>query len=57
MSIFVFDNRKICYEIVYGEILQKVPKAKMNLFEHGDHPAMLTNFEEFYGLSMDFLKG
>lgn len=54
---FMYSIADDYYEKVYGEILRKVSTAKMNLFEHGDHPAMLTNFEEFYGLSMDFLKG
>ena len=50
----VYDIADDYYENVYGAIIQKVPKAKMHLFEHGDHPAMLSDFEEFYGLSMDF---
>ena len=54
---FMYSIADDYYERVYGEIIRKVPNAKMHLFEHGDHPAMLTNFEEFYGLSSDFLKG
>ena len=54
---FMYSIADDYYEKVYGEIRGKVPKARMHLFEHGDHPAMLTNFEEFYKLSMDFLKG
>ena len=54
---FMYSIADDYYEKVYGEILEKVPDGKMHLFEHGDHPAMLTNFEEFYRLSMDFLKG
>ena len=44
------------YEKVFGSILQKVPNGRMHLFEHGDHPAMLSDFDEFYGLSCDFLR-
>ena len=51
---FMYSIADDYYEKVYGAIIQKVPKAKMHLFEHGDHPAMLSDFEEFYGLSMDF---
>ena len=51
---FMYSIADDYYENVYGAIIQKVPKAKMHLFEHGDHPAMLSDFEEFYGLSMDF---
>jgi len=54
---FMYSISDDYYEKVYGEILKKVPRAGMHLFEHGDHPAMLTNFEEFYRLSTDFLKG
>ena len=51
---FMYSIADDYYENVYGAIIQKVPKAKKHLFEHGDHPAMLSDFEEFYGLSMDF---
>ena len=54
---FMYSISDDYYEKVYGEILKKVPRAEMHLFEHGDHPALLTDFEEFYRLSMDFLKG
>lgn len=47
----VYDNY---YETVYGKILKQIPKGKMYLFESGDHPAMITNAEAFYDLSMDF---
>ncbi|WP_367270510.1 hypothetical protein [Ruminococcus sp.] len=36
-------------------MLQKIPNGRMYLFENGDHPAMLTNADEFYDISMDFL--
>ena len=48
----VYDNY---YETVYGKILKQIPKGKMYLFESGDHPAMITNAEAFYDISMDFL--
>lgn len=40
---------------VYGEILQEVGHGKMHLFEHGGHPAMLSNAEDFFCLSAEFL--
>ena len=52
---FMYSISDEYYEKVYGEMLKKVPGAKMHLFEHGDHPAMLTIFEEFYDLSIKFL--
>lgn len=29
--------------------------GKMHLFDQGDHPAMISNFDEFYDLSIEFL--
>lgn len=41
----------------YGALLQKVGHGRMHLFDHGAHPAMLSNPEAFYQLSMEFLQG
>lgn len=43
------------YERVYGDILKMIPKGSMHLFPKGDHPAMISNFKEFYDLSIEFL--
>ena len=50
---FISDNY---YENVYGEILKKTGHGKMHLFDKGDHPAMISKFDEFYDLSIEFLK-
>ncbi len=52
---FMYSISDNYYEKVYGDILKKVPNGRMNLFDSGDHPAMLTNPDSFYDLSMDFL--
>jgi pimeloyl-ACP methyl ester carboxylesterase len=52
---FMYSISDNYYEKVYGDILKKVPNGRMNLFDSGDHPAMLTNADAFYELSMDFL--
>lgn len=44
------------FEEVYGELIKKIGHGKIYLFNAGGHPAMLTNSEEFYQLSMDFFK-
>ena len=40
---------------VYGQLINQVGHGKMHLFPAGGHPAMLTNAQEFYKISMDFL--
>ncbi|AWI05730.1 alpha/beta fold hydrolase [Clostridium drakei] len=42
------------FEKVYGELVSKIGHGKINLFETGGHPAMLTNQDSFYQLSMEF---
>lgn len=42
------------FETVYGKLIQKIGHGKIHLFKQGGHPAMLTNPDEFYTLSMDF---
>lgn len=44
------------FKKVYGELIEKIGHGKIHLFNTGGHPAMLTNSEEFYQLSMEFLK-
>ncbi|WP_369695122.1 hypothetical protein [Ruminococcus flavefaciens] len=43
------------YEQVYGNILKMIPKGRMHLFPKGDHPAMISNFKEFYERSIEYL--
>lgn len=42
------------FEEVYGKLIEKIGHGKIHLFNTGGHPAMLTNSEEFYQLSMNF---
>ena len=53
---FMYSISDRYYENVYGEILSKTGHGKMHLFDTGDHPAMISNFDEFYNLSNEFLK-
>lgn len=43
-------------ERTYGEMLAAIGHGKMHLFDTGGHPAMLTNPDAFYAISMDFLQ-
>ena len=52
---FMYSISEDYYEKAYDDILAKLPKGKMYLFSHGDHPAMMSCFGEFYPLSMEFL--
>lgn len=52
---FMYSISDDYYEKVYGDILTKLGRGKMHLFSHGDHPAMMSCFGEFYPLSMEFL--
>lgn len=42
-------------ETVYKDMLHKIGHGKMYLFPTGGHPAMITNQDEFYKISMEFL--
>lgn len=42
-------------ETVYENMIQKIGHGKIYLFKSGGHPAMITNQEEFYKVSMDFM--
>lgn len=52
---FMYSISDNYFENVYGEMLKKIGHGKMYLFDTGDHPAMITNFEKFYNVSLDFL--
>lgn len=43
------------FEKAYGELISKIGHGKIHLFDTGGHPAMLTNQDSFYQLSMKFL--
>ncbi len=44
------------FKKVYGKMIEKIGHGKIHLFNTGGHPAMLSNSEEFYQLSMEFFK-
>ena len=44
------------FEETYGEMLDKIGHGKMYIFDKGGHPAMLTNPDEFYKISIDFFQ-
>ncbi len=44
------------FEGIYEEMVSKIGHGAIHLFEVGGHPAMLTNQEEFYRLSLDFFR-
>ena len=52
---FMYSISDHYYEKIYGEIVSKIKHGKIHLFPKGDHPAILSCFQEFYPLSMDFL--
>lgn len=52
---FMYSLSDNYFENVYGEMLRKIGHGKMYLFDTGDHPAMITSFEKFYNVSLDFL--
>lgn len=52
---FMYSISDNYYETVYGKMLEQIPGSKMHLFESGDHPAIITNSDLFYGVSMEFL--
>ncbi len=43
------------FEKVYGELISKIGHGTIHLFDTGGHPAMLSNPDRFYQLSMEFL--
>jgi len=42
------------FETVYGELISKIGHGEICLFDTGGHPALLTNQDRFYLLSMKF---
>ena len=50
---FMYSISDNYYEKVYGDMLEQIPNGRMYLFENGDHPAVITNSDSFYDLSMD----
>ncbi len=52
---FMYSLSDDYYENVYGEMLNKLKNGRIHLFSKGDHPAMMSNFQAFYDLSMVFL--
>lgn len=42
-------------ENVYKDMVQKMGQGKIHLFSSGGHPAMISNENDFYEISMDFL--
>lgn len=51
---FISNVSSTYFEKVYGEMLEKMGHGKMYLFDTGGHPAMLTNFDNFYKISLQF---
>ncbi len=52
---FMYSISDDYYEKIYGDMLKKLPNGQMHLFPGGDHPAMMSNFPDFFNLSMEFL--
>lgn len=44
------------YEELFGTICAKTPMARSHIFEHGGHPAMMSNMAEFIALCDEFFK-
>lgn len=44
------------FDKVYGELVEKIGHGEIHLFPEGGHPAILSNPEAFFKLSMEFLK-
>ncbi len=42
-------------ENTYKDMIQKIGHGIIHLFNTGGHPAMITNQDEFYKISRDFL--
>jgi RimJ/RimL family protein N-acetyltransferase/esterase/lipase len=43
------------YRLTFAEMLSQIRRGRMRLFDHGGHPAMLSNSEEFAQLAKTFL--
>ena len=44
------------YSKLFSEICRQAPKAKAHIFEHGRHPAMMSNLNEFAALADAFFR-
>ncbi|MEG0835688.1 MAG: alpha/beta hydrolase, partial [Christensenellaceae bacterium] len=44
------------YEETFAQILRKIGHGQQHLFDHGDHPAMLSNQDEFVAISKAFFE-
>jgi pimeloyl-ACP methyl ester carboxylesterase len=44
------------YAELFAQILRKIGHGQQYLFEHGDHPAMLSNQEDFVAMSKTFFE-
>lgn len=52
---FMSDVADDYLEKTYKDMIQKIGHGKIYLFNSGGHPAMITNQDEFYRISRDFL--
>ena len=52
---FNYNGKKIHYEELFSKLLKKVEKGKTYIFEHGGHPAKLSNSKEFSEVVKEFL--
>lgn len=53
---FMYGIADNYYETAYGTMLERIPHGRMYLFPQGGHPAMMSNFEEFHRISLEFLR-
>ncbi len=53
---FISSISPTYFEKIYGEILDKTGHGKMHLFDTGGHPALLSNPDGFYKISMEFFQ-
>ena len=44
------------YEGTFAQLLRKIEHGQQHIFEHGDHPAMLSNQDEFVAISKAFFE-
>lgn len=53
---FVSSISPTYFEKTYGEMLDKIGHGRMYLFDTGRHPAMLSNPDDFYKISIEFFQ-
>lgn len=44
------------YDEVFAQILNKIGHGKLHMFDHGEHPAMLSNQDKFVAISKSFFE-